>query len=150
MFRIRRWQLLRTDPTRYKVHFRFKLNQPSTWGLLGDLAVGGVAVTMLHRPLLLLDIWVWSSALEFCDEKTPLVKDWAYYINWVVEDQILLSAQKQTQNRLETQIRLRKRVGTRLKDQGRFRASFPISDLFMYAISDQRGALRMSRRIRDT
>ena len=51
--------------------------------------------------------------MKFCDEKTPLVKDWAYYINWVVEDQILLSAQKQTQNRLETQIRLRKRVGTR-------------------------------------
>ena len=50
--------------------------------------------------------------MKFCDEKTPLVKDWAYYINWVVEDQILLSAQKQTQNRLETQIRLRKRVGT--------------------------------------
>ena len=50
--------------------------------------------------------------MKFCDEKTPLVKDWAYYIKWVVEDQILLSAQKQTQNRLETQIRLRKRVGT--------------------------------------
>ena len=48
-----------------------------------------------------------------CDEKTPLVKDWAYYINWVVADQILLSAQKQTQNRLETQIRLKKQVGTR-------------------------------------
>ena len=50
--------------------------------------------------------------MEFCDEKTPLVKDWAYYIKWVVEDQILLSAQKQTQNRLETQIRLKKQVGT--------------------------------------
>ena len=56
--------------------------------------------------------------MKFCDEKTPLVKDWAYYINWVVEDQILLSAQKQTQNRLETQIRLKKQVGTRCNDNG--------------------------------
>jgi len=34
-----------------------------------------------------------SSALEPPTEKMPLVKDWAYYIMWVVEDQILLSAQ---------------------------------------------------------
>ena len=34
-----------------------------------------------------------SSALEPRTEKTPLVKDWAYYINWVVEDQILFGAQ---------------------------------------------------------
>ena len=41
MIRIRRRKLLRTEPTRYKTHFRLKLNEPSTWGLLGDLAVRG-------------------------------------------------------------------------------------------------------------
>ena len=52
-----------------------------------------MAVVLLHRPLLLLDIGVRSSALKPGNEKTLLVKDWAYYINWVVEDQILFGAQ---------------------------------------------------------